>query len=64
MICFCFNIAKRPLRQIHAQDNNRNQSWLAFAQRDSLVSVFDKVENTLLLNLCLAMCAVFSTFYE
>jgi len=64
MICFCFSIAKRPLRLIHAQDYNRNQSWLAFAQRNSFVSVFNKVENTLLFNLCFAMCAVFSTFSE
>jgi len=56
MICFCFNIAKRPLRYIHAQDDNRNQSLPAFAQRNSFVSVFNKVENTLLLNFCLAMC--------
>jgi len=64
MICFCFNIAKRPLRQIHAQAYNRKRSLPAFAQRTSFVSVFNKVENTLLPNSCLAMCAVFSTFYE
>ena len=34
------------------------------AQRNSFVSVLNKVENTLLRNFCLAMCAVFSTFYE
>jgi len=36
----------------------------AFSQRNSFVSVFNKVENTLLFDFCLAMCAVFSTFYE
>jgi len=59
MFCFCFNIAKRPLWKIHAQDCNRNQSLLAFAQRNSFVSVFNKVENTLLLNFYLPTCAVF-----
>jgi len=34
----------------------------AFAQRNSFVLVFNKVENTLLLNFCLAMCAVFRRF--
>ena len=42
----------------------RNQSLPAFAQRNSFVSVFNKVENTLLLNICLELCAVFSTCYQ
>jgi len=46
------------------KDYNRNHSLPAFAQRNSFVSVFNKVENALLLNFCLATCAVFSTFYE
>ena len=52
------------LRYIHAQKYRRNQLFPAFAQRDSFVSVFNNVENNLLLDFCLSMCAVFSTFYE
>jgi len=48
MFCFCFNIAKQPLQQIHAQDYNCNQSLSAFTQRNSFVSVFNKVESTTL----------------
>ena len=45
---FLLQYCKATTTVIHAQDYNRNQSLPAFAQRNSFVSVFNKVENTVL----------------